>query len=123
MTAGHNGREQVILSWSGGKDSSLALAALSVDARYEVVSLITTFTRGYERVSIHGVRRTLLESQAASLGLPLFPLWGRNTRALSDEFIASGFQARLVCVDTQQISGSFAGNVFDKGFLEAPAKR
>jgi uncharacterized protein (TIGR00290 family) len=65
-------REPIVLSWSGGKDSSLALAALQADSAVEVVGLLTSVTREYERISIHGVRRTLLEAQARALGLPLF---------------------------------------------------
>jgi uncharacterized protein (TIGR00290 family) len=61
----------VLLSWSGGKDSALALQALSADPQYRVVGLVTAVTRGYDRISIHGVRRELLEAQAASLDLPL----------------------------------------------------
>ena len=64
--------ERVVLSWSGGKDSTLALAALRADRRVEVVALLTSVTRGYDRISIHGVRRALLEAQAEALGLPLF---------------------------------------------------
>jgi uncharacterized protein (TIGR00290 family) len=64
-------RQPVVLSWSGGKDSSLALAALRDDPRREVVGLLTSITSGYDRVSIHGVRRALVEAQAAALGLPL----------------------------------------------------
>ena len=64
-------RERVLLSWSGGKDSSLTLAALAADTCVEVVGLITSVTREYERVSIHGVRRVLLAAQAESIGLPL----------------------------------------------------
>jgi len=64
-------RARVVLSWSGGKDSSLALAALRDAPGYEVVGLLTSITSGYERVSIHGVRRALVEAQAAALGLPL----------------------------------------------------
>ena len=64
-------REPIILSWSGGKDSSLALAALRADPHVEVVGLLTSITRGHDRISIHGVRRSLLAAQAASLGLPL----------------------------------------------------
>jgi uncharacterized protein (TIGR00290 family) len=64
-------RERVILSWSGGKDSALALASLTEDPSVKVVGLITSVTRGYDRVSIHGVRRVLLGAQAAALGLPL----------------------------------------------------
>lgn len=64
-------REQVVLSWSGGKDSSLTLAALRADPSVEVVALLTSVTTGYDRISIHGVRRALLEAQAAAAGLPL----------------------------------------------------
>jgi uncharacterized protein (TIGR00290 family) len=170
--------EPLVLSWSGGKDSSLALAALRGDPRYEVVALQTSITRGYDRVSIHGVRRALVEAQAAAAGLPLieitleqqssndayeaafkeslgrvrgeypevgriafgdlfladvreyrerlagaagfgavFPLWGRDTRALAHEFIAAGFRAHLVCVDTTQLSAQFAGREFDAALI------
>ena len=61
----------VALAWSGGKDSSLALAALRADPAVEVVSLLTTVTGDYDRISMHGVRRTILDAQVAALGLPL----------------------------------------------------
>jgi uncharacterized protein (TIGR00290 family) len=61
----------VALSWSGGKDSSLTLQYLRASGEHEVLALLTSVTRGYDRVSIHGVRRALLEAQAAALGLPL----------------------------------------------------
>ncbi|HET6231094.1 MAG TPA: hypothetical protein VFE05_13555 [Longimicrobiaceae bacterium] len=61
----------MVLSWSGGKDSALALARLLDDDALQVVGLLTTVTAGYDRVSIHGVRRTLLHAQADALGLPL----------------------------------------------------
>jgi uncharacterized protein (TIGR00290 family) len=63
--------EPIILSWSGGKDSSLALAALQADPAYQIVALLTTVTAGYDRISIHGVRRALLAAQAMSIGLPV----------------------------------------------------
>ena len=64
-------RRRVALAWSGGKDSALALATLRADPAVEVVALLTTITRDYDRISIHGVRRTVLEAQVAELGLPL----------------------------------------------------
>jgi diphthamide synthase (EF-2-diphthine--ammonia ligase) len=68
-------KHAIALSWSGGKDSSLALQRLQDDTEYEVAVLLTSVTRGYDRVSIHGVRRSLLEAQAAALGLPLIEVW------------------------------------------------
>lgn len=62
---------QVALAWSGGKDSSLALAALEADPVFDVVALVTTVTRDYDRISMHGVRRSILEAQVAELGIPL----------------------------------------------------
>jgi uncharacterized protein (TIGR00290 family) len=59
----------IVLSWSGGKDSALALLALR-ELRAEPVALLTTVTEGYERVSMHGVRRQLVRSQAAVAGVP-----------------------------------------------------
>ena len=61
----------VLLAWSGGKDSALALAALRADPAWQVVGLLTTITRDYDRISIHGVRRAVLEAQVAAVRVPL----------------------------------------------------
>jgi uncharacterized protein (TIGR00290 family) len=61
----------VALAWSGGKDSSLALASLRADPDVEVVALVTTVTGDFDRVSMHGVRRAVLEAQVAAIGIPL----------------------------------------------------
>jgi uncharacterized protein (TIGR00290 family) len=58
------------LSWSGGKDSALALWTLRGE-QLEPEALITTVTERYERISMHGVRRQLLALQAEALDLPL----------------------------------------------------
>jgi uncharacterized protein (TIGR00290 family) len=63
--------ERVLLAWSGGKDSSLALQALRADPAVEVVGLLTTVTPAYDRIAIHGVRRSILRAQGSSLGLPI----------------------------------------------------
>ncbi|MDH4248923.1 MAG: adenine nucleotide alpha hydrolase [Deltaproteobacteria bacterium] len=62
-------RKKVVMAWSGGKDSALALWRLQQDPQWEVVGLMTTLNRHYNRISMHGVRRLLLEAQAESLGL------------------------------------------------------
>jgi uncharacterized protein (TIGR00290 family) len=61
---------KVIVSWSGGKDSALALYEV-LKSGMDVVGLLTTVTQEYDRISIHGVRRVLLEQQAESLGFPV----------------------------------------------------
>lgn len=64
-------RIPVALAWSGGKDSAMALAALRADSAIEVVALVTTITLDYDRTSIHGVRRAVLDAQVAAIGIPL----------------------------------------------------
>jgi uncharacterized protein (TIGR00290 family) len=63
--------DRVLVSWSGGKDSAMALSEALRSGNYEVVALLTTVTRDYDRISMHGVRRALLKQQAESLGLKL----------------------------------------------------
>src|SRR3989449_7458621 len=63
--------EPVLVAWSGGKDSALALQEILGAGRYRVAALLTTVTAQYDRISMHGVRRTLLRRQAESLALPL----------------------------------------------------
>ena len=67
-------KRRTILSWSSGKDSAWSLQVLRSDPRYEVVALLTTITRQFDRVAMHGVRRELLEAQAAAAALPLWKL-------------------------------------------------
>jgi uncharacterized protein (TIGR00290 family) len=64
-------KRKILFCWSGGKDSALALYRVLKDNKYEVVSLLTTVNREYQRVSMHGVRESLLELQAESIGIPL----------------------------------------------------
>ena len=64
-------KEKVIFSWSAGKDSALAFYELQKTKNYEITALLTTVTKDYDRISMHGVRRVLLELQAESLGFPL----------------------------------------------------
>jgi uncharacterized protein (TIGR00290 family) len=63
--------EPILFCWSGGKDSAMALHTLLQQGEFRVAALLTTVTEGYERISMHGVRRELLERQAQSIGLPL----------------------------------------------------
>jgi uncharacterized protein (TIGR00290 family) len=59
-------KEKAIVLWSGGKDAALALFETQRD--WEVVALLTTVTEGFDRISMHGVRTSLVKQQARSLG-------------------------------------------------------
>jgi uncharacterized protein (TIGR00290 family) len=63
--------EPILFCWSGGKDSALALNTLLQQKNVRIAALLTTVTEGYDRISMHGVRRELLQQQAESLRLPL----------------------------------------------------
>lgn len=165
----------VVLSWSGGKDSALSLWKLR-QAHEPVRALLTTVTEGYERISMHGVRASLLRRQAGALGLPLvevripqsctnelyeermaetlssdqlkdckryafgdlfledvrryreerlsawsktgvWPLWGRDTRALAEEFLEAGFKGVVVCVDPSKLDGDYCGRDLNAEFF------
>ena len=61
----------LVLSWSGGKDSALVLWTLRREQNVEPRALLTTVTDEYARISMHGVRRELLQAQARAAGLPV----------------------------------------------------
>jgi uncharacterized protein (TIGR00290 family) len=62
---------KTVLSWSSGKDSAWALHVLRQNPEIEVVGLVTTVNAAFDRVAMHGVRRSILEAQADAAGLPL----------------------------------------------------
>jgi len=64
-------RIPVLMSWSGCKDSAVALHELLEADQYEVVGLLTSVSQEHRRISHHGVRELLLEQQAEAIGLPL----------------------------------------------------
>jgi uncharacterized protein (TIGR00290 family) len=63
--------EPILFCWSGGKDSAMALHTLLQRPGVQIAALLTTVTETYDRISMHGVRRELLQRQAESIGLPL----------------------------------------------------
>jgi uncharacterized protein (TIGR00290 family) len=70
-----SGKMKVTISWSGGKDSALALYKILQSQKYEVVSLHTVISEENNRVGMHGIREELINEQAKSLGLPLTKLY------------------------------------------------
>jgi len=102
--------ETVVLSWSGGKDSAMAFRELSRDPRYKIRSLLTTITEGYDRVSMHGVRISLLERQAEALGLPLVKV--SIPQASNNEQYESAMRKVLVREHIDGVSAVAFGDIF-----------
>ncbi len=110
--SGHN----VLVAWSGGKDSALALREIVGDGGYRVAALVTTVTGEYDRISMHGVRRTLLRRQAESLGLPLEEVV-ISPGASNDEYEATmeaalgALRARVPRLDTVVFGDLFLADI------------
>lgn len=64
-------KRKIVFCWSGGKDSALCLHKVIESGKYEILCLLTTFNEHYKRVSMHGIRQSLLEAQVEAIGLPL----------------------------------------------------
>lgn len=107
-------RRPVIVAWSGGKDCTLALREIERGGEYSPVALLTTVTSDYERISMHGVRRPLLQAQAASLGVPLFEV-EISPRADNQEYEAK-MDAALSAL--RSATSGICGVVFGDLFLE-----
>lgn len=62
--------------------------------------------------------RAYREAKLEAVGVrAVFPLWGRDTRALAHDMIEQGFRARTTCIDPRKLAASFAGRQFDARFL------
>ena len=68
-------KPKAALFWSGGKDSALALDIVLKEDKFEVACLVTTLNRELMRVSMHGIRDTLIDEQAMATGVPLLKMW------------------------------------------------
>ena len=64
-------KPRALVAWSSGKDSAYALHMARTIGLADVVGLLTTITSSYWRVSMHGVRESILDQQAELVGLPL----------------------------------------------------
>ena len=103
-------KERVVLSWSGGKDSTMAAYQLLASQKYEIAALVTTVTEGFDRISMHGVRRELLERQAESLAIPLHTMM--IPQECSNEIYEARMRASLADFQAQGISKIAFGDLF-----------
>ena len=104
--------EKVLFSWSGGKDSALALYEIQRDPNYKIAALLTTITEDYDRVSMHGVRRTLLEQQAKSLGYAL------ENVLISKESSQERYDSAMLDILTKYKKRGVTSVIFGDIFLE-----
>lgn len=102
--------EKVLFSWSGGKDSAMALHEILASREYQVAALLTTITEDYQRISMHGVRRLLLEQQAGSLGFPLEEIM--ISKQSSNEEYESRMTEALKRYKEQGVSSVIFGDIF-----------
>lgn len=100
----------MLFSWSGGKDSAIALYELQKSHDYEISVLLTTITEDYDRVSMHGIRRVLVEHQAESLGLPLQKVF--ISKSTSNEEYESKMRATLTRFQNKGVSAVVFGDIF-----------
>lgn len=162
---------EAVASWSGGKDSCLALWR-SQKTGLDVKFLLTALDETGARTRSHGVSRALINAQGKSLGMrnefisatwheyqerfiekleliagqgvttaifgdidllphreweemvcakagiePILPLWNENRLEMVNEFLAEGFNARVVCVDGRFLDESFVGVEFNRAFI------
>ena len=76
----------------------MALQRLRADPHWQVVALLTTVNRTYERIAMHGVRRDILDAQAAALELPLLVVemdWPGSNEAYEQAHADALAQARM----------------------------
>lgn len=101
---------KVLMAWSGGKDSAMALWKLRQDPAFEVVALLTTGNAEMQRISMHGVRLDLARQQAESIGLPLLEM-------LVTDATYSGYEVKMgemltAAIATYGIQGVAFGDIF-----------
>ncbi|MFX0186895.1 MAG: diphthine--ammonia ligase [Candidatus Hodarchaeota archaeon] len=102
--------DSAIVSWSGGKDSALALYYLLLEKKYEVKTLLTTVSADYNRISIHGVRRKLLEKQSQSIGIPVHII--SLPKDVSNNEYEEIMRNEMIKFKTQQVKNVAFGDVF-----------
>jgi uncharacterized protein (TIGR00290 family) len=103
---------RILLSWSTGKDSAWALHLLNQRNPGAVSALLTTLNETVDRVAMHGVRREVVEAQAASAGLPLWKV------PLPDPCTNDTYERRMRETLTRALREGFTHVAFGDLFLE-----
>jgi len=106
-----NHERKALLSWSGGKDSSLSYYVARQSEDYQISGLLTTITEDYQRISMHGVRRELLQRQARAMKLPLYEVM-ISKQASNEIYEEKTRQILQELRDREKISGVVFGDLF-----------
>lgn len=102
------------MSWSSGKDSTLALYEARIAGNVDIVGLLTTVNAAADRVAMHGVRRQLLAAQAEALGVPLHVVelpWPCSNEAYEERMAAAIAEARVAGVRAMVFGDLFLEDV------------
>lgn len=107
-----SGKIKAYMNWSGGKDSSLCLHKILQNEEYAVDALFTSVNAAHNRISMHGVRRELLNAQAKSIGLPL------HTIELPEQPSMSEYERVMMDKVSSLKREGYTASVFGDIFLE-----
>lgn len=99
-------------NWSTGKDSAMALHRLLHDENYDVQYLLTSVNATHNRVSMHGLRRELMERQIQNIGLPY------GTIELPEQPDMAEYETRMKAVVSDLKNNGFEYTAFGDIFLE-----
>ena len=108
--------DSAIIAWSGGKDSALTLYYLLLEKEYEIKTLLTTVSTDYNRISIHGVRRKLLEKQSHSIGIPVHII--SLPKDVSNDEYEEIMKNEMIKFKSQQVRNIVFGDVFLENIRE-----
>ena len=104
--------QKAYFNWSTGKDAALALYHVLQQNDYKVTQLVTTVNKDYERVSMHGLRETLLDAQVARLQLPVQKIY------FPAEVSMSAYDVTMKKATQQLVNNGFSVGIFGDIFLE-----
>ena len=99
-----------VFNWSGGKDSCLALHYVLKENLFDIRFLLTTVNETFNRVSMHGVRTSLLVKQAENLGIELIQV--QLPEMVSMDIYETEMANQLNVLKNAGIKHSIFGDIF-----------
>ena len=92
--------KEVIVSWSGGKDSCLACYK-AMGKGYPIGFLLNLISKEYQRCCFHGIRKELINLQANLIGVPLF----QKEVSINMELYEKEFKEAVLYLETKGVKG------------------